>query len=334
MWHRLFLRLLLAGLFFAAAQQAAAACAGRDLIAALPDADRRALYRAAAAVPYPEGNIWRAQRGDAVIHLVGTYHLDDPRHDALMDAIAPLLSDARLLLVEAGPEEQARLTADLAQKPDIMFLTEGPTLPELLPEADWQAVMAAMRARGVPGFMASKFRPWYVAMLLGLPPCALEALKAGAEGLDNRLIAAAQARGLPVAALEPHDTLFRIFEGLDPAQELGMIRATLLMAEDAENQAVTLANAYFRGQSRLIWEFTRARALHQPGLSTEEAAAQMDLAESLLMTTRNRAWIPVLTEAAGRGPVLAAFGALHLPGDTGVLALLAAEGFTIARLDG
>jgi uncharacterized protein len=51
------------------------------------------------------------------------------------------------------------------------------------------------------------------------------------------------------------------------------------------------------------------------------------------MTTRNRAWIPVLVTAATEAPVVAAFGALHLSGQDGVLALLEAEGFTLQRLD-
>ena len=46
----------------------------------------------------------------------------------------------------------------------------------------------------------------------------------------------------------------------------------------------------------------------------------------------NRAWIPVLTEAAAKGPVFAAFGALHLSGQDGVLNLLQKEGFTLEEL--
>jgi uncharacterized protein YbaP (TraB family) len=42
--------------------------------------------------------------------------------------------------------------------------------------------------------------------------------------------------------------------------------------------------------------------------------------------------VPVLEKAARQGPILAAFGALHLPGDKGVLALLAQNGWTIQAL--
>ena len=55
--------------------------------------------------------------------------------------------------------------------------------------------------------------------------------------------------------------------------------------------------------------------------------------QEAVMDGRNRKWIPVLTDAAREGPVLAAFGALHLSGDEGVLALLQAEGFALERLE-
>ena len=42
--------------------------------------------------------------------------------------------------------------------------------------------------------------------------------------------------------------------------------------------------------------------------------------------------LALATAAAAQGkPVVAAFGALHLPGETGVLRLLQAEGWTIAE---
>jgi uncharacterized protein YbaP (TraB family) len=51
-----------------------------------------------------------------------------------------------------------------------------------------------------------------------------------------------------------------------------------------------------------------------------------------MISSRNAAWVPVLEGAAQKGPVLAAFGALHLPGEHGVLNLLAQNGWTIQVL--
>lgn len=328
-----FLSSLIVLLVTAFATVATARCEGTDLIATLPAPERAEVAAAADRQPFARGNLWRATRGSETLILVGTYHLSDPRHGDLAGRLEPHLQPGARLLVEAGPDEELKLKTELLRRPDFMFLTEGPTLPELLGEADWQAVAAEMRARGVPPFFASKFRPWYMAMMLGIPPCALDSVQAGEKGLDHQLITLAQERGLVVQALEPFDTLFAIFGGLPMEDEIDLIRAALLLADRPEDMTVTLANAYFEGRAREVWEFSLRQSL---AVASEDAAAvrrQFALMETTLMTTRNRAWIPVLRKAAAEGPVVAAFGALHLSGADGVLALLAAEGYSLQPLD-
>ena len=46
---------------------------------------------------------------------------------------------------------------------------------------------------------------------------------------------------------------------------------------------------------------------------------EMALIDHAMISSRNAAWVPVLEGAAQKGPVLAAFGALHLPGEHGEL---------------
>lgn len=319
-------------LLLAVPRAALALCTGQDLIAALPAAERAALEARADSRPFARGNLWRAERDGQVIHLAGTYHLPDPRHEALQSAIRPLLEDASVLLVEAGPVEEAQLRADMARRPDLAMALDGPTLPEVLPEADWQAVAAAMRTRGVAPVVASRMRPWFVAMLLGVAPCAFEAVRAGGKGLDHRLIAEAQARALPIRALEPHDTIFRLFADLPQDEALALLRASVAMADQSGDMTATLANAYFAGRSQMLWDFTLQRAAAQPGADRTALERQFALLEEEMVNRRNASWIPVLLEAAAQGPVLAAFGALHMPGESGVLALLQAEGFAITPL--
>ena len=127
---RLFPAVLLSLLFAAGAD---AACVGRDMIADLPQADRQALQAATDAVPYPSGNRWRATKGDQVVDLVGTYHLDDPRLAPMLAATLPALDKATALLVEAGPEEEKALKDRIAREPSLVVITDGPTLPEALP---------------------------------------------------------------------------------------------------------------------------------------------------------------------------------------------------------
>ena len=54
--------------------------------------------------------------------------------------------------------------------------------------------------------------------------------------------------------------------------------------------------------------------------------------EDLLITRRNQAWMGPILRAASSGSVLVAAGALHLPGENGLLRLLEKEGFAITRI--
>jgi uncharacterized protein len=328
----LFRRLVLAALSLVLPlNPAQAECVGTNLIAALPAETRDALVAKASGEPFAKGNFWRATRGDQVLHLIGTYHADDPRHDATLSAITPLIQRATTLLVEAGPDEEKALMDRMAREPGLMLITDGPTLPELLPKEEWQDLAAAMSERGIPAFMAAKFRPWYISVVLSLPSCGMADM--AERGLDGMVMQIAGQANVPVRALEPYDTVFGIFGDLSMQDQLSMIRATMAAEDRSEDFAITLADTYFAQDSRLIWEFMRYQALQVPDQSPAQVEAEFARMEDAMMVRRNRAWIPVIEAAAAKGPVFAAFGSLHLSGKNGVLNLLQDAGYTLERLD-
>jgi uncharacterized protein len=317
----------------ALAAPAQPACQGKDLFDDLAAEDQAALRAQAASVPYPTGNLWRAEQGETVLHIVGTMHLPDRRMDQLMERLTPLIAAGDLVLLEASAKDRAALRAIIATDPERAFFTDGPTLPELLPEADWQRLMAEFRARGIPPMIGSRFRPWMVLGLLSIPACMMEALVAGSAGLDQQIEDAAVDAGIPVAGLEPHDTLFGLFDALEMSDQVALLQATLAEGTGDNDLFATLANAWSRGEHRLIWEFTRNRALNLPGADALEIDAQMARLEELLLAQRNRDWMKVIaTEADGRNAVIAV-GAAHLSGHDGLLDLLDRAGFTLIRIE-
>lgn len=323
--------------FSLCAAPAAARCAGEDLLAQLPAPEAAALAAATEAQPFARGNLWQARRADgAELVILGTYHMADPRHDAVLARLAPLLQQATALLVEAGPEEERALKRDIAADPSLLFLPDGPSLMEQMPPEDWETVAAALKARNIPPFMAAKMRPWYLATMLAIAPCDMAEVTAG-RGLDHRVMDEAAALGLPIRALEPHTTLFRIFARLTPDQQLDMLRSSLVMEDRIEDFAATLSAGYFAGESRKVWEYLRLTSHALPGYTPERADAEFAMMEQVLMVERNRMWIPVIEaeadQARGQGPVFVAFGALHLAGREGVLALLAARGWDVQPLE-
>lgn len=319
------------GVMAAFAAPAKAECYGMNMLDTMPAPEKAMIRAAAEAVPYPSGNFWLAARDGVQMNIIGTYHLDDPRHAATVDHFGPIIATVSTLLVEGGPEEERALKELMAKDPSVMTITEGPTLLESLPAETWKRLSAAMAERGIPGFMAAKFQPWYVTVLLSMPPCALETM-VEPKGLDGMLIDAAVAAGVPVRGLEPFDTVFTIFDTFSAAEQIDMIEQTLALEPEIVDFSVTLADAYFDGENRLMWELMRHQSYAMEGYTRAQVDAEMARMEDVLMVQRNRAWIPVIEKAAAEGPLVVAFGALHLSGQDGVLNLLAQNGWTITPL--
>ena len=312
---------------------AQAECTGRNLIAALPPDQLAALQAATDAQPFAHGNLWHATRGTQDITLIGTYHLDDARHAATVTALTPALQKATALLVEAGPAEEAALKDLMTREPQRLLITSGPTLPEALPPAQWQRLSDALNARGIPAFMAARMKPVFLSAILAIPACNFATAAAAAEaGLDKRLIAAATAQGLPVQGLEPFDTIFAIFDQFSAADQIAMLTQSLDSDGGSDDMAQTLTDAYFAGDARLFWLFSYQQSLSLPGMTKAEADREFALVDTALITSRNANWIPVIEAAAARGPIVVAFGALHLSGTQGVLNLLQQDGYQISPI--
>ena len=307
-------------------------CHGQNLIATLPPAQLTAL-KAKAEVPYAHGNLWTATKDGHRITLAGTYHLSDPRFAPILDALAPAIATATVLLVEAGPQEEAALKTRIASDPSLMFLTSGPTLPEQLTPQDWDRLATALKSRGMLPFMAAKMQPWLVTTLLQMPACLFPLAPGADQGLDKQLMAQAAAQHLPIKALEPYDAILGIFGQFTAADQLAMLSQTIAADAQSGDMAATLADSYFAGESHLFYAYSAQAMLALPGMTQAEADRENTLVDRAMIAQRNAAWIPVLEAAAQTGPVLAAFGALHLPGATGVLNLLAKRGWTITPFD-
>ncbi|MFW2541307.1 TraB/GumN family protein [Primorskyibacter sp. 2E107] len=325
------LRLFPALIALALATPLHAACEGQDLRATMTAEQSDRLAARLDGRPYPVGNHWLAEKAGERLHLIGTVHINDPRLSGPVARLRPLVEEAALLLLELPERDRAKMQNLLVTEPGLMLL-EGATLPELLPEDDWQRLAEATSARGIPGFMAAKFEPWYLSTILGLPPCLMVDIQEQ-NGLDYQLEDAAQAAGTPTAALEPFDSAIRIFADTPREEQLHWLLASINQPDQGEDMLETLLTAYAEEQHAASWLAPMVLMPPLDGMTQAAMDAEQADIEQSLLKNRNTAWIPVIEQALADtdGPVVAAFGAGHLSGEFGVLNLLAERGFTLTR---
>jgi uncharacterized protein YbaP (TraB family) len=99
--------------------------------------------------------------------------------------------------------------------------------------------------------------------------------------------------------------------------------------EDTRRTSVEL---YQAGEIAAIWEFSIISGAETVGIArSREIFGQFS---DLLLDARNWVWMKTMVPQLETGGVFAAFGAMHLVGEAGVIELLRAQGFAVTRLDG
>ena len=311
------------------AQALAQVCGTEDLIETLSAQERARLDALVAPHPYAEGKLFRAGRDGHEVVVVGTIHIPDPRLAPIVEQVRPHLDAADLLIIEATSEDEASIQGLAAAKPDLFFITEGPTLIDLLDAEEWAQVTERLAGLGIPGFLAAKFQPWYLSMTLALPACAMTLMKSGEKGLDRQLEAIAKDKGIAIEALDHTETVLRLFADEPMDKQLDGLRITLETQEEGNAGTSTLIEGYFDGRIRETWEFARIQ-IDRAGI--ENGQELFEEVNQSLLVGRNISWEAKLADLLdGRNAVIAV-GAAHLSGETGVLRALERAGYEVTPL--
>ncbi len=323
------IRLAAALLALLPAHANAQSCGTDSLIDDLTAADRAKLDELVAVHPYPEGNLWMAEKSGSTVYVAGTIHIPDPRLAPLVDKIAAHLDEADLLVLEATAEDEAGLQALATRDPGMFFITEGPTLIDLLGPNDWALAKSKLEALGVPGILGAKFKPWYLSITLAIAPCAMSMMQSGELGFDRQIETLAIEKGIPIATLDDPETVIRIFADEPLEDQLDGLRITLKTQEDSARSTATLVEGYFNGKIRESWEFSRIQ-IENSGI--ENGVEMFEDVNQSVLINRNIDWEPKIVDLVEGKTAILAVGGAHLSGETGVLRALERAGYTISPL--
>lgn len=330
----LFLLTFLVVLTVATGQAAAEErCTGQDMVRELK-ADEPALVaqiRAEAArTRNGKGLLWSVEEDDApTSYIFGTMHMTDPRVVELPDGARQAFEAADTVVIETTDVlDQNAMMSAMAKRPELMMFTGEAALTDHLTDEQVATVDEALEERGVPLGSVKKMKPWMLVSLVALPACELNRKSAGAPVLDARLAADAEAEGKELAGLE------RVTEQLEAMASLPMdlhVRGlvdTLKLGKRVDDMIETMIVLYEQGETGMFWPFFNA-VLPAAG---DDASGYADFEEAVVRT-RNHTMAERATPFLDEGGAFIAVGALHLPGEEGLVALLRGAGYTVRRLD-
>lgn len=301
-------------------------CGGADILARL-SAEEPATYQSfmerAHAVPYGAGRFWMVQYGDnAPSYIFGTFHVVEAAELGLTPPVRAKLSEAERLVVEVEPK--------LAKGPDRSAVLAPVAIADRLGPELTGTFNGILSRRGIDPSSFSHASPLQVLARLEVIECMFE----GGPVMDSVLQRWAQANGVPIMGLEAPYAAAESFQQMtdDEVWQLVMEAIRQYDVTTPEDAYQTTLALYLADETQAILDLGRllsARAGSDPG----HARAMSSRFVEYLITRRNLAWLPRLTELAAEGGSFIAVGAGHLPGENGILALLERSGFKVTRLD-
>jgi len=183
-------------------------------------------------------------------------------------------------------------------------------------------------AHGMPWFSARRMKAGFLLVAMSIPACAKVAMLRGEKVLDARLIDFAHENNVPVIGLETVDEQLALIGGLDEETMLDALiesaRAGGQLAEDMYETTIRLHQA---GRIAMLLSFLEEKKADYPASS-----AAMSSFEGPIVEARNKSMHERALAEMEKGGAFMAVGALHLPGDTGLVKLFRDSGFTMTPL--
>ncbi len=309
-----------------------ARCGGTNLLTQLASTDpalHGRVVEAALAVENGRALLWKIEReGRAPSYLFGTVHLTDTRVRDISDATRAALRGATSVLLETSDISPSTTARALIKAAKAAVYTDGRTLDAVLTKDEFKKVQETIDRAGVPAATARLYRPWMISMMLAGSTCERQRIREGEMVLDMALAQEARIHGIPITGLETADEQIETLASLPEDQQLGMLRANLALIDDTDNLMETLVQLYLERRIGAVWELQMALA-EQAGVP----ASAFDAFHQTVIVDRNAKMLAASRAEFEKGGVFMAVGALHLPGEDGLVTLLRNAGYTVTAVE-
>ncbi len=311
---------------------AAPTCTGSNLLKEIEANDPAAfaqIIQDAQATENSEAIFWRVERdGVAPSYLFGTVHVTDARVNDLPEQALQALKRAETLAVEIAGLDGADAASSIMSMGSELIFTDGRKLSDFLSQGEVEQARTLLAGAGMPAGLADMVKPWFVSVLLAAPACEHKRSAAGLATLDSRLEQIAANSGARTIGLETPAEQLKAMASLPLKAQIAWLQANLAMADRIEDSYETLIQLYLERRLAVIWPLTRYLSR-----DVEDLDLALEGFQKALLEIRNRTMAERALPLLGGGNAFVAVGALHLPGETGLVKLFSEAGYTLSPID-
>jgi len=258
---------------------------------------------------------WSVQKdGQRAGYLLGTIHSEDPRVLDFSNDFLDKLRSNEVFAMEMVPD-----AVTLERLGGYMKYPQGQSLETVIGSKRLHALEAALSAYQVPVEFVQRMKPWAAMMTLSTPPPDTGFF------MDLSLSLRASGNGLEVVGLETLEEQLSFLENMPMSMQLDLLDQAISESDRVVEIHDQMVNAYLQNSLPAL------QALSDEQL-TEVGEDARNYFIELGINARNRRMADSLLKLLGQNTVFAAVGALHLPGEQGLINILRQHGFVLKPL--
>lgn len=262
------------------------------------------------AEPVQSSLLWQLEKDDKVHYLFGTIHISDPEVIQLPPSVESVVNSASALVVEVVLDSVTRQA--IAER----TLLSSSTLKQVLGIELFGEVARVAKQRGMPSSSLLRLKPWAVGLMLNVPTPSLEPV------LDVHLQYRFADTQRPVYGLETIDEQLDIFDEMTLDDQIAFLKTSLAQQADFDVHFSRMKTLYLAGDLEQIERFAREQ-------SSKSANSTMDKLMYRILEERNHRMFARVQSHLAQSGVLIAVGALHLPGQQGLLQMFRNAGYSV-----
>lgn len=248
-------------------------------------------------------------------YLFGTMHSDDPKVVNLDKSVTDAFLKARSFTAEVKMD-----VFSLAEMSKVMFEPSGRSLRRSLESNEYQRCIEIMQEYGIPESMTDSLQPWAIAITISLPKTESHMI------LDLKLYTEAMQLRKAVYGLETVEEQLSAFTNLDYDLQLLMLRDSIQNYHLLPQVYSEMLEVYVRGDLKGLQQIDEKYV-------TGNDKKVREFFEEELINKRNLRMVERMQARLREGNAFIAVGALHLPGEKGLINLLRQQGYQVRAVD-
>jgi len=261
------------------------------------------------------GLLWELSKtGQQPAYLFGTIHSEDPAVVELPATVKQAFDASNSVVLEMLLD-----TDTMRYSSTAMLMLDGRSLSDMIGMPLYKKVSTAIASRGIPELVLNRMKPWAAAVTLSTP-----ALETG-QILDLVLYQDALQQDKAVYGLETVREQLDLFDSMSESDQVTLLRDAVDKFPELDALHAELLEVYKQR------DLEGLLAINETSMQAEDQRLAKEF-QRRVIDDRNHRMAERMQPYLRQGKAFVAVGALHLPGEQGLLNLLEQQGYTVRRV--